>query len=340
MDTGLVQTERFNAMQLYTGGGLDAVLAEIRAKATAEPADVTTAAGRKAIASAAYKVAQSKTFLDEAGKRLVEDQKRTVAKVDAERKRMRDELDALKAEVRLPLTTWEQQHEEARGAIAALRELPRNSAGQSSAALRSVLASIDNLAVGDSIPADMQAEYAAVQADVAGELHTMLAAAEKLEAEQVELARLRAEGAAREAAEAAARQARERAEAEASAAAAHAAAVERARQEGEERARREAERAIAEVAAQAEREKAAAIQAERDRQAREVFERERAAQAERDRLATEQRKREAAARTAEHRRAIEQEAAADLAAAGIADAPSVVAVIASGRVRHLSVIYF
>ena len=69
--------------------------------------DLSTDKGRKAIASLAYKVTRTKTAIDEAGKKLTEDKKKEIAAVDAERKAIREKLDALAAEVRKPLTDWE-----------------------------------------------------------------------------------------------------------------------------------------------------------------------------------------------------------------------------------------
>jgi len=63
--------------------------------------------GRKAIASLAAKVAKLKVKLDDMGKELVGDWKAKSKIVDGSRKKMRDELDALKAEARKPLTDWE-----------------------------------------------------------------------------------------------------------------------------------------------------------------------------------------------------------------------------------------
>ena len=60
----------------------------------------------------AYKVARSKTALDEQGKELVGAIKKQSGEIDAERKRVRDELDALKDEVRKPLTDWENAEKE------------------------------------------------------------------------------------------------------------------------------------------------------------------------------------------------------------------------------------
>lgn len=94
---------------LFAPGGLDAIIDRIRHEARALVGDLGTAAGRDAIASNAAKVARAKTYLDGLGKDYVSVLKELPKKVDAERRRMRDALDALKDEVRAPLTAWEQE---------------------------------------------------------------------------------------------------------------------------------------------------------------------------------------------------------------------------------------
>ncbi|HBP0262862.1 TPA: hypothetical protein L5P72_006465, partial [Pseudomonas aeruginosa] len=97
------------ALQVYSAAnGLDPFLAKIREEIDGFVPDVTTRKGREAIASIAYKVARSKTALDNVGKELVAELKEVPKKIDAERKRMRDLLDSWQAEVRSPLTEWEE----------------------------------------------------------------------------------------------------------------------------------------------------------------------------------------------------------------------------------------
>jgi hypothetical protein len=101
-----------NAVILFTEPEkLDKTLADIKAKVQAHVPDTSTAKGRKDIASLAYKVAQSKTWLDDCGKTLVAEWKEKSKKVDESRKQARDFLDALKIEARQPLTLWEQAEE-------------------------------------------------------------------------------------------------------------------------------------------------------------------------------------------------------------------------------------
>jgi hypothetical protein len=74
--------------------------------------DISTAKGRKECTSTAYKIAQIKSTIDNAGKELVDELKAKPKLIDAERKKIRDKLDAIKDKVRLPLTLWEQKEEE------------------------------------------------------------------------------------------------------------------------------------------------------------------------------------------------------------------------------------
>lgn len=90
---------------------------EIRRETDALEYDLTTERGRKAIASMAYKVARTKTAIDDAGKLLTEEWREKISIIDASRRDIRAKLDALKDEVRAPLTEWEKA-EEARLALA------------------------------------------------------------------------------------------------------------------------------------------------------------------------------------------------------------------------------
>jgi colicin import membrane protein len=90
---------------------LDDLLLRIRQETATLVPDVSTEEGRKLIASTAYKVARSKTAIDDAGKDLVEGWKNQAKVVDAERKHARDTLDALKDEIRAPLDAWQAEQD-------------------------------------------------------------------------------------------------------------------------------------------------------------------------------------------------------------------------------------
>ena len=87
-DTQLAEVpSKETALQVYSAAnGLDPFLAKIREEIDGFTPDVTTRKGREVIASIAYKVARSKTALDNVGKELVAELKEVPKKIDAERK--------------------------------------------------------------------------------------------------------------------------------------------------------------------------------------------------------------------------------------------------------------
>ena len=93
----LVVIEPTTAVALFTEGqGVAELLADIRQKATSLVPDITTAKGRKEIASVAHAVARTKTYLDGLGKEQTDKFKEIPKRIDANRKQIRDTLDALK----------------------------------------------------------------------------------------------------------------------------------------------------------------------------------------------------------------------------------------------------
>ncbi len=325
---------------VFAEGGVDAVLARIRAAAKAEHADdISTPQGRAAIKSLAYKVARSKTALDEAGKTLGDDWRKRVDAINADRRRIRDELDALADEVRAPLTSWENQ-EKARveGHEAAILHLFGLAQFQGEPKLELI---DENIHTAKSYQARDWQEFAKRGQDTAT---CVIVDLERIRehwagayAEREEAARRKAEEAARvqrereaaiaaRAAEEAKRQAEEKAAREASWAAARSraeqeAVAEKGRQEAaaaeqrrlaEVRAREEAEERArqAEITRRAEAETAernrivAAEKAERDRLAAVEAERARvAAEAEAERKATEAREADRKHKAKVHREA-------------------------------------
>jgi hypothetical protein len=239
--------EPLNSLTLYGNPAVvDAVLAQTMRLAREAAVGLTadTAKGRKGLSSVAYRVARTKTALDEAGKLLVADIKAQVATIDAERRRIRETLDALKAEIAQPVTQWEAA-EAARvaqieGVLSKLRGLyrPGMTVGELTVAL-------DYAEAVDPATCEERAEEARLaQAQVVAMLVTarqQAIDAEALAAERARLdeerRRLEAEQAAAEAARLAAQRAQEDADrraAEAAAAAERAAlqaAVAQAQQE-------------------------------------------------------------------------------------------------------------
>ncbi|MCS5853889.1 hypothetical protein, partial [Klebsiella pneumoniae] len=108
----LVVIEKKNAMAVFTNNDqLDPLIEAIEKEARSLVPDVTTKKGRDAIASMAHKVARSKTYIDNAGKDLVAELKALPKQIDESRRVVRERLDALKDEVRRPLTEWEAEQE-------------------------------------------------------------------------------------------------------------------------------------------------------------------------------------------------------------------------------------
>lgn len=108
----LVALENLTPLEIYSPEKVDSILGKISDEAKSFKPDLSTVFGRKEIASLAYKIAQSKTFMDDCGKKLGEDAKKTLDTINSERKKIRETLDALKEEVRKPLTDWEVKEEQ------------------------------------------------------------------------------------------------------------------------------------------------------------------------------------------------------------------------------------
>ncbi|WP_298800056.1 hypothetical protein [uncultured Devosia sp.] len=197
----LVTVKPADVFALFTtDNAIDPILAHIRKEIDAFQGDASTAKGRKAIASMAYTIAQSKTYLENIGKDLAAKQKEIPKKIDACRKTLRDTLDQWRDEVRAPLTAWEEA-EESRikkhtDAITALNELSRLAPGQSVEWLRGALLSVDAVAIGPACE-EFEADYARAKDAARASITEELPMAEKREADAAELEKLRAESAAR-----------------------------------------------------------------------------------------------------------------------------------------------
>lgn len=112
MKTELEAIEKMAPAKLFKPKAMGTLLKAIEIEATAEVPDVETPEGRKAITSLAYKVARSKTTIDDIGKEFVGKQKAAIAEIDEVRRTARQFLDQVKINVRMPLTQWEQAEED------------------------------------------------------------------------------------------------------------------------------------------------------------------------------------------------------------------------------------
>lgn len=285
------------ALQIYqTANGLDPYIERIRQEVTGHEPDLKTKKGRDAIASRAFKVRKIKTALDGLGKEQVDRLKEIPKLIDAERKRMRDELDALADEVRKPLTEWEEAEANRiamhRNGLESMASQAREVGALNSDALRLRIESIEAEVIGESWE-EFEAEAHRVKTKALEILNAALTDRQKYEAEQAELAELRRKQAEQEQKDREAEIARQAAEN------ARADAEAKAQAERDAAAKREADA----KAAQTKAEQDAKDAAERQKQAE--------ARAEAERLAAEQRAKNAAeaARQAEIKRQADAKAA-------------------------------
>lgn len=317
----LVVIEKKNAMAVFTNNDqLDPLIEAIEKEARSLVPDVTTKKGRDAIASMAHKVARSKTYIDNAGKDLVAELKALPKQIDESRRVVRERLDALKDEVRRPLTQWEAEQE-------------RIKAEEAMNALH-----VEALAMNEDFDRQLAARIESdhEMALLMNDAFDREQAEKKAEAERWRIAR--EEEIKRLAEEKAKREAAEQAQREIDAAAAR----EREAILAKERAEREQREAVE----RAEREKQAAIEAERrkaqeeaDRIRREAEQREQARLAEEKRKADEQARREA---DVKHRKAVGTEIVkALLANTSLTrdQAIEVLTAVKDGRIPHTGISY-
>lgn len=319
--TDLVFIEKKNAMAVFTNNDqLDPLIEAIEKEARSLVPDVTTKKGRDAIASMAHKVARSKTYIDNAGKDLVAELKALPKQIDESRRVVRERLDALKDEVRRPLTEWEAEQERIK-AEEAMNALHVEALAMNENFDRQLAARIES---DHEMALLMNDAFDREQADKAAEAERQRIAHEE------EIKRLAATAAAREVEQ---RIQREREEA------AHREAVLKAQAEQAERDRIAAEQ-------KAEADKQAAIEAERrkaqeeaDRIRREAEQREQARLAEEKRKADEQARREA---DVKHRKAVGTEIVkALLANTSLTrdQAIEVLTAVKDGRIPHTGISY-
>lgn len=228
------------------GANLDGLYNVVQAKARALVADVTTADGVSKIKSTARQIASIKKRVDDIGKDVVAELKDLPKQIDANRKKWREDMEALQEEIRKPVTEIENRQAE----IEEIRATHGKLALSGSEEIKAAIETLDKIELtGDKWKESLEDATAAVTAEK-GALEVMLNAALKKEAEARELEELRkkqeeADRIIREQKikEEAERRAREQAEAQA------AAERERHRQEMEraEREKQEAERKAAEA---------------------------------------------------------------------------------------------
>lgn len=345
------------ALVLLEPEKFDRFYEEVAREVRAHVPDLSTPAGRKAVASLAFKVTKTKTAIDDARKQLTEEARAQIKKVDEQGKVIRDRLDALRDEARKPLTDWEAA-EEARAVRAkevtdAIRRDAEVSIDDTSDTVAGRLDLVRSLELTEELFADSLVIVRELRRRAIETLEAAIIRLKREEADRAELARLRAAeeerqrqaeqdriaAEAKAAEERAEREAAERAEAERKRIAEAAEAAQRAATEAAERAAEEARQAQARAHAEA-------LAAEKRR----ADEAEAARKAEADRVAREEAKRAAdakaeadaqAARDADraHRGKVMLAAKTAIMAHGIgeANAKAVVLAIVAGEVPAVSI---
>jgi colicin import membrane protein len=348
----LTVLQNLSPVEIFSAEKVDSILNKIAEEAKSVVHDVSTPNGRKEIASLAYKIAQSKTFMDDCGKKLGEDAKKTLDTINAERKKIRENLDALKEEVRKPLTEWEEAEEQRKNTHKAALVAIENESQEISRNWQMMEKSyIDGFLTGLDTEIDWQEfQQDATTVITAAKERTQIALTRKNEHEEkeAELQKLRAEKLEREQKEAEEKlklEMKYRAEAEAKA---KAEAEERAKREEKER---EEKRIAREKQLAAEKE--AAIKYEQEQSAKRLKEAEARAKkekeeaVERERQRAENQKRQEAEAEAKrqanikHKTKINNEILAALKVNGLDDetGKKIITAIVSGLIPHTKINY-
>ncbi|WP_272675600.1 cell envelope biogenesis protein TolA [Providencia sp. PROV146] len=331
MANELVVIDKSKALDVFkSSNSVEDIISKIESEVNSFVNDVNTDKGRKEIKSLAYRVAQSKTYLDGLGKDLVAELKEIPKLIDANRKTVRDRLDALRDKVRQPLTEWETEQDriKAEQQMLAWHEEALEMNADFDKALAERIESDHEIALLMNEKFDHDLAEAKAEAE-----RQRIAHEEELKKQAAEQARLAAEQKAQQEIEAAAQREREAKEAQERAEREKQEAIQRAEQAAKE-AKEKAERDAKEAQERAEREKQLAIEAERKR----------ALEAEQERLAEEERKRQEDAKRQEdkeHRRKYNQETLQALVSNGFDEklATEFIKLVASNKIPHMTMNY-
>ena len=260
-DSALTKVDALTKEQLFIPSVIDPILEMIRTEVTAQAADldISTPENRKAIASIAFKVTKTKTFIEGKRKELVADEKKRLAGIDAEGRRVWMILEGIADEVRAPLTAFEQKDKDRiarhEAGLMRLQDLAKVLVGASADSIRGMVEAVRAIDVStfDEFTSMAQGH----KSRTLDTLDQALAVTEETERQKAENDRLRAEAATRQqqdAIDAAVREAQEQAAIDAEA--------DRQRLEAATQA---AERRATEAAARAQRDANAAVERERQR---------------------------------------------------------------------------
>ncbi len=186
---------------LFLNGGVAKVISDLSEQAAAFTGDVSTQEGREARKSFAYRLTRSKTILDDKGAELNKPLREKIDAVDKVRRDMKAKIDQMVKDVRAPLDKWESDEQARINGLNQKIKLIRDS--MSFFQEPSVKDIDDRLGQLDYLNGvDWQEKsYEAVPllAEAINSLKLRRVSAEVREAEQAELAKLRAAQAERDA---------------------------------------------------------------------------------------------------------------------------------------------
>ncbi|HDS1744247.1 hypothetical protein [Pseudomonas sp. M2] len=359
-----------NAPAIYVAGGLQQFIDLVKGEIEGEVPDLTTRKGRERIASLAAKVSKSKTAVEKPGRDYLRRLKEMPKVVEAELREFVTKMDALRDEVRQPLTDW-QAAEDARvdkhnSMIRHIEDCGLGLIGGQPQPFVLLFRELEEKIIVDEKFEEFEAEAHRAKATALVKLQASFDEHQKREAEQAELARLR------RAEEERAEQDRIRAAQEAAVEAERQRVAQQQQAEREAAARREqelldqaaaqereAENQRLQLKLQAEQAERARVQAEADRVAAEQrMEQERQAAARRQEEAAEQarqeerrradaaaaeilRQQEARERDKAHRASINRAALEAFVAGGMTEecAKQAITLIAQRKIPNIAITY-
>lgn len=171
------------------------LVATIKQAIEETPQDVETKEGRKAIAALAYKIARTKTTLDDAAKKLGEEARQELTRLNGHRSTMTKELEQLQRDARAPLDRWEAAEAEREAKRTRTLEFLERAGdvaqGEKPAAIAERITKLEAFELDAIVLGDMAVSAANLKQRALDRLRDGHAAAIRHEAEQEELRQLR-----------------------------------------------------------------------------------------------------------------------------------------------------
>lgn len=185
------------APSVYVQNGLKPFLQMIKDEVCGEVPDLTTRKGRDRIASLAALVSKRKVAVEKPGRDYLRRIKELPKVIEAELREFVKEADALRDEIRRPLTEWEEaeaaKKKELEAWVSSLRLDQSVIDSATVADLRIHIGVFESIEIDGEWLGDYEAEAHRLKAETIAALKQALVKREEYEAQQAELARLRRE---------------------------------------------------------------------------------------------------------------------------------------------------